>query len=87
MRPALASRPPLDFPQPEAVISLIIDPTTGLAANSGCPEKRKEFYLSGTEPASYCKEHGGIPMQPLPVSFSIKEFVGPPELPQGPIKE
>ena len=85
MRPALASRPTLDFPQPETVISITIDPATGFAANSGCPEKRKEFYISGTEPTSYCPEHDGIPLQPLPVPFSIQEFVGPPELPQGSI--
>ena len=86
MRPALASRPPLDFPQPETVFSITIDPATGFAANSGCPEKKTEFYTLGTEPASYCPEHGGIPLQPLPVTFSLPDFVGPPELPQGTIK-
>jgi len=81
MRPALASRPHLDFPQPETVISITIDPTTGFAANSDCQEKGEEFYTLGTEPASYCHEHGGIPLQPLPVTFSLPEFVESPESP------
>jgi len=79
MRPALAARPPFDFPQPETVLSVSIDPTTGLGAKSGCPEKREEFFAAGTQPESYCQEHGGIPLQPLPVTFSMPEFVGPPE--------
>jgi 1A family penicillin-binding protein len=84
MRPALANRPPFDFPQPETVISMTIDPATGLAATSDCPQKREEFFIAGTEPAEYCPRHGGAPLQPLPLTPALPEFVGPP-LPEAPL--
>lgn len=77
MRPAVATRPPLDFPQPETVISMIIDPATGLAANTDCPGKREEYFIAGTEPAEYCPLHSGTPLQPLPAPLEVPEFVGP----------
>jgi 1A family penicillin-binding protein len=79
MGPALAARPVTDFQQPDAVVSVTIDPTTGYRANADCPEKRDEFYLSGTEPVASCPEHGGPPLQPLPPPLSEPEMVGPPE--------
>ncbi|HZV81703.1 MAG TPA: PBP1A family penicillin-binding protein [Geobacteraceae bacterium] len=66
MRPALASRPPVDFNRPDTVVSMTIDPATGYPANSQCPEKREEFYVAGTEPTSNCPQHGGEPLQLLP---------------------
>jgi hypothetical protein len=55
----------------------MIDPATGLAANSDCPEKMEEFFSAGSEPASYCPLHGGTPLQPLGTPV-LPEFVGPP---------
>jgi len=71
MRSALASRPVVDFPQPDTVVSVSIDPATGFPATPDCPGKREEFYISGTEPTGYCPEHGGAPPEspspePLP---------------------
>lgn len=66
MRQALAAQPTVDFPQPETVVAAVIDPRTGYLAAEGCPEYRGEVYLSGTEPATYCPEHGGVPPMPLP---------------------
>lgn len=78
MRPALAKRAPLDFQQPETVLSVTIDPATGLAANADCPVKREEFFIAGTEPIEYCPLHGGTPLQPLPAPLVLPEFIGPP---------
>jgi len=78
MRQALAKRAPVDFPQPETVISMTIDPNTGLAANVECPEKREEFFTAGTEPTGYCPLHGETPLQPLPATLLAPEFLGPP---------
>jgi membrane carboxypeptidase/penicillin-binding protein len=41
MRAALAGRPPVDFPQPDTVVSLTIDPATGMPATTGCPSTRR----------------------------------------------
>ncbi len=65
MDKVVASRPEVDFPRPETVLTLSLDPTTGLLARGECPQKQDEFFISGTEPAEYCTAHGGVP--PLPV--------------------
>jgi len=59
MGKALASRPVADFPKPDTVISVVIDPKTGFPATDHCPQKRDEFYIEGTQPTGYCPEHGG----------------------------
>jgi membrane carboxypeptidase/penicillin-binding protein len=66
MRSALASVPVLDFPKPESVSAVSIDPKTGYLATPDCPEKRDEFYITGTEPTEPCPEHGGDPVELLP---------------------
>jgi membrane carboxypeptidase/penicillin-binding protein len=79
MRPTLATRPSVDFQQPNTVLSVTIDPTTGYPANADCPEKQDEFFLEGTIPTESCPKHGGAPLQPLPAPLPQQEFVGPPE--------
>ncbi len=70
MRSALAEKPAVDFPKPDSVVSVLIDPTTGDLATPDCPKKREEFYVAGTQPTAYCPDHGGpdrTPMSPTPV--------------------
>ncbi len=65
MRSALAGHPPQEFSQPATVVSVTIDPTTGFLATTGCPEKRDEFYIDGTQPTAYCPKHPGEPIPPV----------------------
>jgi penicillin-binding protein 2D len=70
MRHALSGRAPTDFPVPETVVTVTIDPTSGYPATIDCPKKREEFFIIGTEPGEYCPKHGGgsrIPSAPLPM--------------------
>lgn len=55
---ALASVPPKLFPMPEGVVTVYIDPATGMLAGEGCPDRRLETFVAGTEPAEFCGEHG-----------------------------
>lgn len=64
MRPALAAKPAMDFPKPDTVVSVAIDPATGYLATADCPESRDEFYIAGTEPTEYCPKHGGESLTP-----------------------
>ncbi len=77
MRSALADRPAVDFPKPDSVLSVLIDPATGDLATPACPEKREEFYVAGTEPTVYCPEHGGAdfapPASPAPAADPTAE--------------
>lgn len=66
MRPALAGKPVMNFPQPETVVSVSIDPKTGYLATPDCPQKRNEFYAIGAEPTGYCPKHGAAPVEPSP---------------------
>jgi len=59
MRKAVASKPVVDFPRPDTVVSVSIDPATGFLATEVCPVKRDEYYIAGTEPTEYCPKHGG----------------------------
>jgi len=79
MRTALATRPVADFPKPESVLSVTIDPASGYPANSDCPDKREEFFIAGTVPSTTCPLHDGAPLQPLPLPEPITDFVGPPQ--------
>jgi membrane carboxypeptidase/penicillin-binding protein len=64
MLQALASKPVDDFPKPDSVVSVQIDPVTGNLATPDCPKKREEFYVAGTEPTVYCAKHGGEDFTP-----------------------
>jgi 1A family penicillin-binding protein len=66
MRSALAAKPAVDFPQPDMVVSVSIDPATGYLATPECPHKRDEFYIAGTEPTEYCPVHGGDALKQSP---------------------
>lgn len=52
----LETVPPKLFPVPEGVVSVYIDPATGLLANDACPSTRMESFVAGTEPTEYCAE-------------------------------
>ncbi|WHZ26463.1 MAG: multimodular transpeptidase-transglycosylase [Nitrospira sp.] len=55
----LIPRDSLDFEMPVGVVQRKIDPKSGQLATSQCPEKRLEFFITGTEPTVYCEVHGG----------------------------
>ncbi len=58
MKAALDGAPPEEFARPEeGLAEAVIDPASGLLAVAGCPERRKELFLSGTEPREKCPLH------------------------------
>lgn len=50
--------PATPFIMPETLITAEIDQSSGLLATSGCPEKKTEIFVPGTEPVAYCQDHG-----------------------------
>jgi 1A family penicillin-binding protein len=76
MRQALTNKPVVEFPKPDSVISVQIDPVTGYLAAPDCPKKREEFYIAGTQPTVYCTNHGGlnpVPVSPAPILPPTKD--------------
>ena len=58
MKAALDGRPPEKFERPaEGLVSVKIDPVSGLLTVAGCPERRAELFLAGTEPVKKCPLH------------------------------
>jgi penicillin-binding protein 1B len=48
-----------EFPAPDGVVTLTIDPQSGMPATPNCPEKKPEVFIAGTEPVGACPLHGG----------------------------
>lgn len=51
---------------PLPTVSVVIDPTTGMLARSGCPVKTRMTYPSGSEPHQYCTSHRDAPTYDAP---------------------
>jgi penicillin-binding protein 1B len=47
------------FTAPEGVVSVEIDPQSGMPATPNCPKTQTEVYIAGTEPVGTCPLHGG----------------------------
>ena len=59
MKEAGADRPGGTFARAENIVEVSLCPASGMLARSGCPGKRAEVFLSGTEPLSECALHRG----------------------------
>jgi 1A family penicillin-binding protein len=77
MRKAVAVRPAADFPKPDTVVSVTIDPTTGYPAAAACPATQEEYYIAGTQPqpTDQCPAHGGavVKTEPEPIHKDTQE--------------
>jgi penicillin-binding protein 1B len=47
------------FRAPEGIVTVDIDPESGMPATPACPKHRSEVYIAGTEPVGVCPLHGG----------------------------
>jgi penicillin-binding protein 1B len=47
------------FRAPAGIVSITIDPESGMPAAPNCPKTRPEVYIAGTEPVGVCPLHGG----------------------------
>jgi penicillin-binding protein 1B len=48
-----------EFAAPDGVVTLTIDPLSGMPASPSCPEQKPEVFIAGTEPVGACPLHGG----------------------------
>jgi penicillin-binding protein 1B len=46
------------FPAPDGIVSIDIDPLSGMPATPSCPTTRAEVYIAGTQPVGACPLHG-----------------------------
>jgi len=62
MKRAIQLRPysnPREFPAPDGVVTINIDPLSGMPATAACPKQAPEVFIAGTEPVGACPLHGG----------------------------
>jgi penicillin-binding protein 1B len=52
-------RDAMPFRAPEGIVTMVIDPQSGMAATANCPKTQTEVYIAGTEPVGTCPLHGG----------------------------
>ncbi len=50
-----------EFRVPDGIVTIDIDPLSGMPATPACPKTRPEVYIAGTEPQGVCPLHGGRP--------------------------
>lgn len=46
------------FQAPDGIVSIDIDPLSGMPSTPACPTTRKEVYIAGTQPVGVCPLHG-----------------------------
>jgi penicillin-binding protein 1B len=50
------------FQAPEGIVSIEIDPASGMPATPSCPKTRREVYIADTQPVGVCPLHGSHQM-------------------------
>jgi penicillin-binding protein 1B len=48
-----------DFPAPDGIDAVMIDPESLQLATANCPTTRSEVFVAGSAPTQYCELHGG----------------------------
>ncbi|MBI5631500.1 MAG: PBP1A family penicillin-binding protein [Elusimicrobia bacterium] len=70
MEESLRQYPRAEFPRPQGLVWMDIDPVSGLKAHAGCPQRRSEVFLEGSQPKEFC------PLHPRGVVGWFKRFFG-----------
>jgi penicillin-binding protein 1B len=66
-----------EFPVPEGIAILDIDPETLQLATPSCPMTRREVFIQGSAPTEFCERHGGVMLtQTPPISWLSRIFGG-----------
>jgi penicillin-binding protein 1B len=66
-----------EFPVPEGLAILDIDPETLQLATPSCPVTQREVFVQGVAPTEFCERHGGVMLtQTPPVSWLSRIFGG-----------
>jgi membrane carboxypeptidase/penicillin-binding protein len=85
MKAAEAGRPAVDFPRPPGIVSVRIDPVTGLLAQPEVGEGIEEEYLDGTAPtevsAPAAEAAPGAPTDDEAAAAAATIVAPPPEAP------
>ncbi|HKW96532.1 MAG TPA: PBP1A family penicillin-binding protein [Bryobacteraceae bacterium] len=65
------------FEAPDGIVSVSIDPLSGMPATPFCPEAKTEVFIAGTQPVGSCPLHGGA----NPGATHVAGWETPPQIP------
>jgi penicillin-binding protein 1B len=68
------------FEAPDGIVSVEIDPESGMPATPFCPKTKSEVFIAGTQPVGTCPLHGG--RNPGATHVAGWELPAPPQLAQ-----
>jgi penicillin-binding protein 1A len=90
MKVAHEKRPATEFPRPGSIVTVSIDPTTGLLAREGQSEGVEEEFLDGTAPSEIAPEIVEVPDGGLPDGGTDEDVASQgtgslPEVPEVPL--
>jgi penicillin-binding protein 1B len=73
-------RDTMPFKQPAGLVTVEIDPTTGMLASQYCPTHKTEIYIDGAQPTEICATHSpkSAPRNVLSSVFGIRPPAPPP---------
>jgi penicillin-binding protein 1B len=71
-----------EFTAPDGVVTLTIDPQSGMPATPSCPERQPEVFIAGTEPVGACPLHGGGGAQTLVSGWDTPAATQPAQSPR-----
>jgi penicillin-binding protein 2D len=73
MEEALKDEPVKSFKPTKGVVGVAVNPHNGKLATKDCPVQRFTYFVKGTEPTEYCKEHLGENEAPKEKQPSTKD--------------
>ncbi len=76
-----AYRNPAPFEPVDGIVTAEVDPDTQELATVNCPNRHMEVFVAGTQPAAYCRVHGGRPGS-TPLLTTVAGWDTEPEKPQ-----
>jgi penicillin-binding protein 1A len=90
MKIAHDKRPATEFPRPGSIVTVSVDPGTGLLAREGQSEGIEEEFLDGTAPSEVAPEIVEVPDGGLPEAGTDEDLASQgagslPEVPQVPL--
>lgn len=82
-RPYRNARP---FQAPDGIVTIDIDPVSGMPATPYCPQARTEVYIAGTQPVGTCPLHGGQSVTHVAGWDTTPRAIEPPPALEAPVR-
>ncbi len=64
------------FDVPDGIVSLSVDPQTGMPATAACPDRKLEVFIAGSEPTGVCPLHRGKGDQTIVSGWDTPAVIG-----------